>query len=672
MSARSKRLSSLNAPQFEAATHIHGPLLILAGAGTGKTRVVTTRIAHMVDEGILPERILAVTFTNKAANEMRERVGQMVSKKAGELITVSTFHSLCVKILRMSIDCIGYKRNFSIYTQGDQTGLVRKLIVQKGGKDEKLEPGAVLAAIGNLKNKGVSLDDAGDDFIASIARAYQRELKALNAVDFDDLLCLAVKVLKEHAHVREHWRARFHYIMVDEFQDTNSLQMGLLENLVGPDSNVCVVGDDDQSIYGWRGAEITNILEFERFFANPKVVKLEENYRSTNPILHTANSLIKHNKNRREKQLWSQKEGSNMVRLIGMPNDTDEAQTIVDEIFEIQNTEKRGWNDFAILIRMNAQARLFEQMMRDAKIPYRVIGGMSFFDRREVKDLMGYLSVILNPDDDVNLLRIVNSPPRGIGANTINLANEYSREMQISVYQALTDTDFTQQLSKRGQVAIEEFIDFIEDCRDGMCGPDMPYPQRFQKMIEDLEYIEFTKRNCKTEKEANSRELNINSLIESLHHYAGKTKRKKKDLQGFLDNAALQQDRESDDDFEEQEGVSIITLHASKGLEYPIVYLVGLEEGTLPHKRSLEEGTSDEERRLLYVGITRAMERLTITYCTSRKRYGDLLPTQPSSFLKELDRTYVEEISFEEVTQAPADEEMAADYFARMRAMLGN
>jgi DNA helicase-2/ATP-dependent DNA helicase PcrA len=673
MSFNNSSLALLNAPQREAVMQIHGPLLILAGAGTGKTRVVTTRIAYMVDQGIPPDKILAVTFTNKAANEMRERVEQTVRKGAGELVTVSTFHSLCVKILRMSIDCIGYKKNFSIYTGGDQTGLVRKLIVEMGGKDEKVEPNEVLAAIGNFKNRGIALDDAGDDFIAGVARAYQRELKKLNAVDFDDLLILAVQVLSEHAHVREHWRARFHYIMVDEFQDTNSQQMALLKNLVSADNNVCVVGDDDQSIYGWRGAEITNILEFERFFPNPKVVKLEENYRSTNPILHTANSLIKHNQNRREKKLWSQKDGSDKVRLIGMPNDTDEAQTVVEEIFEIQSTEKRNWNDFAILIRMNAQTRIFEQMMRDAKIPYRVIGGMSFFDRREIKDLLGYLYVVLNPDDDVNLLRIINSPPRGIGGNTITLLNEYSREMGISVYQALCDEDFTRQLSKRGQTAIIDFIEFIDNCRDEMLGTDIDYPARFEKMIVELEYIEFVRRGCKTEKEATSREKNVAELVESLHYHRSKARNhKKRTLQGFLDNAALKADREEEDDFDKQQGVSLITLHASKGLEYPIVYLVGLEEGTLPHSRSIEQGTTDEERRLLYVGITRAMERLTITYCITRKRYGDLLPVQPSSFLKQLDRTFVEEFTFEEVTKAPADEELAHNYFARMREMLAS
>ncbi len=667
---RRANLSTLNPAQLEAVRQIHGPVLILAGAGTGKTRVVTTRISHMIDEGIAPSRILAVTFTNKAANEMRERVGGMVSKAAAGELTVSTFHSLCVRILRTSIDRLGYKKNFSIYTGSDQVGLVRKLIAQKAGKDEKLDPQLALSLIGRQKSRGIPVSDNANALICEIFKGYQAELKLLNAVDFDDLLILAVKLLAEFPEVREQWQARFGYMMVDEFQDTNSQQMALVQNLVNAEHNVCVVGDDDQSIYGWRGAEISNILDFERFFPNPRIIKLEENYRSTNPILHTANSLIVHNANRREKRLWSRKEGTDPVRLVLMPDDREEARVIVEEIVEIHNTEKRDWNDFALLIRMNAQSRIFEGHLREAKVPYRVIGGMSFYDRREIKDLLGYLQLLCNPDDDVNLLRVVNNPPRGIGAGTITQATDYSRQWEKSIYETLRDEDFTGGLSARAREALAEFTEVIERYRDAMCGPSAPYPMAFQKLIDEIEFIEFTKRSCKTAEEGASREQNIRDLIESLHHHHGKAKEKRRTLQDFLDGAALQQDREGDDDFEKQQGVSLITLHAAKGLEYPVVYLVGIEEGVLPHKRSIEEGTRDEERRLLYVGITRAQERLTITYCNSRIRYGEEAPCQPSSFLKELDRDHLEEVTHEDLSMAPAEEEVALGYFARMREML--
>lgn len=419
---------SLNPAQRQAVNSLDGPVLILAGAGTGKTRTVTCRIAHMVEKGIAPSSILAVTFTNKAANEMRERVSDMVSKKAGKEITVCTFHSLCVRILRTGIDRLGYKPNFTIYTGNDQKGLISRIIISKGGINEKLKPAEVLSIISNAKNTPEGIAGIGDDFIADIAQAYQNELRAQNAVDFDDLLVLGERLLREFSDVRELCQKRWARITVDEFQDTNQLQMRLLQKLVVAPYHVCVVGDDDQSIYGWRGAEAANILEFEKFFPNPKVILLETNYRSSAAIIHTANSLIVHNIGRREKQLRSHKPGGDDIRIISMPGDEEEAQFIAHEITDLNRVEKKPLEDIAILFRTNMQSRSLEQAMREEEIPYRMIGAQSFYDKREVRDVMAYLEVMHNPLADVPLLRIMNAPPRGIGQTAAMLLTDASHE----------------------------------------------------------------------------------------------------------------------------------------------------------------------------------------------------------------------------------------------------
>jgi len=501
-----------------------------------------------------------------------------------------------------------------------------------------------------------------------VSRLYERELKMQNAVDFDDLLLLAERALREHEDIRAGWQRKFRYIMVDEFQDTNRLQMDLLRNLIDEEMNVCVVGDDDQSIYGWRGAEISNILDFERFFPNPKVVKMEQNYRSTTPILHTANSLIKHNMNRREKSLWSDAPGRDHVRLVGMPTDKEEAELIVEEIREIRVSEKRSLDDFAILFRTNAQTRIFENELREHDIPYRMIGGQSFYDRREVKDLMSYLAVFANQKDDVNMLRIINNPPRGIGDTAIVRASDEAAAADCSLYEIMLKEEFLVKLTKRGRAKVEEFIDLLERYIDAINGDLADFPTVFEKLLEEMDFIDYLKRTCKSEKEADMRRSNVHELIENMRYFQSKRK-KKRSLRAFLDNVALSQQREKDD-LENQSGVTLITLHAAKGLEYPLVYLVGLEQGILPHTRSVEEGTLDEERRLLYVGITRAKERLMMSFCMKRKKFGSLQICLPSEFIAELDKKYLDEMNYDEIAFAPVEEDQAADYFAQMKAML--
>lgn len=655
--------SSLNPAQAEAVNALEGPVLILAGAGTGKTRTVTCRIAHMVERGVAPGNILAVTFTNKAANEMRERVSRMVSKAAASEITVCTFHSLCVRILRTGIDRLGYKKNFTIYSGNDQTGLIKQIIVRKGGAREKIEPGLVLALISKAKNAGGGAELIEDPFMADIARAYQNELRAQNAVDFDDLLLLAERLLREFPEVRETCRKRWTRVTVDEFQDTNDLQMRLLQELVGEPHHVCVVGDDDQSIYGWRGAQVANILQFEKFFPDPRVIRLEHNYRSSGAIIHTANSLIVHNVGRREKKLKSVKPGGDPVRIIAMPGEEQEAEFIAHEILDLHRVEKKPLEDIAILFRTNSQSRHLELALRKEKIPYRMIGAQSFYDKREVRDLLAYLQVLANPGADVPMLRIMNAPPRGIGQAAAMLLTDISQSKGGSVWEAMGSA--SGQLSTKVGKSIESFSALILSCRERMSTGQENMGKVFADMLAEMAYTDWVKRSCKNAEEADMRRENIDAVIQDLKEAS----RKGYSLQKYLDVAALDRERESEDDIDKKRGVTLITLHASKGLEYPVVYLAGLEEGILPHKRSIEEGTTDEERRLLYVGITRAQERCTLTWCCVRIKWGQRQAGVVSQFIAELDDEHLEHHHYDDIMGAEVTEEESENFFADLKSM---
>ncbi len=655
-------IESLNKAQREAVLTLNGPVLILAGAGTGKTRTVTCRMSALLENGVSAENVLAVTFTNKSAGEMAERVIGMVGKKRGKALTVCTFHSLCLRILKRDIESLGYKKKFAVMAGGDQTGMIRQLIVRKGGGKINLKPGEVMGEISKTKNAERPLADIEDDLIAEIAVAYQNELRAQNAVDFDDLLLLGEKVLREHPEVREYWQDKFRYVTVDEFQDTNSLQMRLLQQLVAEPYNICVVGDDDQSIYGWRGAEVANILQFERFFPDPKIIRLEENYRSTQAVLEVANSLIRHNVGRREKQLRPTIPGGDLVRLVSMPGDQEEAEWIVSEVVT-QREEGRVLEDFAILFRTNGQIRKMEEALREAKIPYRMVGAQSFYDRKEVRDVLSYAQVLDQPELDIPLLRVLNTPPRGIGNTTSMAALEWSREKDQSIRSTLIDEEFLAQLSSKVMNSIRAFTDQVEEARrtlvDGTnAGVVM------DQWLREMEFHDWLMRQCKTDKEKDARREGVSTAIASMTEAI----KKGKSLSDFLDQTAL--DAEKEDDLEKKSGVTLITLHAAKGLEYPVVYLVGLEEGILPHKRSIEEGTRDEERRLLYVGITRAKERMTMTYCSTRVKWGKEEACESSSFIRELNPDWVQEEDYEDIMGAEASDEELRGFFSAMSAML--
>jgi superfamily I DNA/RNA helicase len=662
------RLFDLNDPQHCAVTTTEGPLLILAGAGTGKTRVITARAAYLIAQGVNPENILAVTFTNKAAAEMRERLAGMVEPEQAKKVTMSTFHALCVRILRAGIDRLGYKHNFTIYDESDQLGLIRKIITRTAAQDEKLDPNLAKNLISKAKNNGWSAPADEKTLLSAVFARYQADLKTLNAVDFDDLLLLTVKLLSEHADVQEKWQHKYKYLMVDEFQDTNRLQLELVSLLADANRNVAVVGDDDQSIYGWRGAEVSNILEFESHFPNPAVVKLEQNYRSTNAILGTANSLIKNNPRRRPKSLWSAQEGGEKVRLIQAANDREEAQFVTEDIQRRSYADGLPWEAFAVLYRMNAQSRLLEENLRRLQIPYRLVGGKSFFDRREVKDVLAYFAVLVNPEDDSNLLRIINTPARGISAGTIERATEWSAKARRPVWEALRADEFLRGLPARTVGKIAEFVALIDSYETKLNEPLSDHHAVAAELLKEVAYLEDLKKTCKTPDEAMKREESVRQLLQDLATFQG---RSVAGLQGFLDEVMLDKSREEDQDVDKKKGVLLITLHAAKGLEFPHVFLVGLEEGVLPHDRSKLEGTLDEERRLLYVGITRAMRTLTMTYCRDRMKYGSVAPCHPSSFIKELSEEWLERKNLTEMMNAPVEENAVKDGFARMKALLG-
>ena len=659
------RLWDLNPEQQRAATHESGPLLILAGAGTGKTRTIVARITWLVSQGVPPSHILAVTFTNKAAREMKDRIAGMLDSEKASEITASTFHALCVRILRTDADKLGYKNNFSIFDQGDQLGLIKKVINRVTSQDERIDPGLAQSLISKGKNNGWNAND--ETPIGAVYNRYNRELRALNAMDFDDLLVQAVNLLDEHPDVRAKWRARFRHLLVDEFQDTNNLQLRLVSLLASDDPpNVCVVGDDDQSIYGWRGAEVSNILEFEKHFRNPEVIRLEQNYRSTNAILGAANRLIKNNPSRRGKNLWSPQEGGDPVHVVSVPDDKKEAEFVVNEIGALRTANNIPWEHFAIAYRMNAQSRLLEECLRRLRIPYRLVGGKSFFDRREVKDVLATMACLINPSDDVALLRIINTPPRGIGATTVELALDHSAKAHKSLFETLTAPEFAEQVSKKTAAAIRQFGDEIASRRIHLLTPGADAAHIVSQFLGESGFFEDLKRSCKTPEEALNRESGAREVLRALTEHQ---KRSSSGLQGFLDEMTLDRERDEEKN-EEAKGVTLITLHAAKGLEFPHVFLLGAEDGLIPHERSKSEGTVDEERRLFYVGITRAMKSLTITHCLNRTKFGSAMYCHPSPFLKEIEGEGVLVESYEEIVNKPVAEEDIAASFASLREML--
>ena len=668
----------MNASQLDAAITLEGPLLVLAGAGTGKTRVITYRMAELLRNGVDPTRILSVTFTNKAAKEMAERMSHFLGRRPRSRPLISTFHSLCVRILRDEIEALGYPKKFVIYDRGDQESAARRALRDIKVAETALKPSDLLSQISRWKMVGVlpelASEYADDDkgyLAASAYRRYQQSLRASGAVDFDDLLLLTAQLFDQFPEVLARQQQKFEQVQIDEYQDTNEMQFQIVAALVKPHRNICVVGDDDQSIYGWRGAEASNLLEFERHFPDPEVIKLEQNYRSTDVILSVANRLIKNNSRRRGKNLWSDSKEGEPVRILSAADDKTEAEFIADEIQATGplSSKARPWTDFAILYRMNAQSRQFEEVLRERRIPYRVVGGKSFFDRREVKDVVAYLRALLNPDDDNALLRVLANPPRGIGAATLQLATEAGAKNGKGLLAILNDPEHLDVSSSRTRGAIQRFTEDWGAYRIQLQTPGADAAAILRSILEECGYFEDLKKSCKTDEESDNRQENVRELLNALAGYC--QRHPKEGPRGFLDGLMLEQEKE-EETAEERDGVTLITIHAAKGLEFSQVWLVGAEDGLLPHERSKSEGTVEEERRLLYVGITRARHRLTITHCSTRRKFGSVMSCTPSPFLLELAGEGVESGSMEEILSTPLSEEDVMDGFAQMRAMLNS
>ena len=666
-------LSSLNPAQRSAVETTDGPVLILAGAGTGKTRVITFRIAHLIEKGIAPGNILAVTFTNKAAREMRERVLKMIPRRKNsdgekpEIPTISTFHSLCVRILRQHIEKLGYKRNFVIYDESEQLSAIKKILSHISNKGEKTDPGAVLALLSRFKNGGERAKVFGDPNIAALAehvrKRYESALRACNAVDFDDLILLTLKLFTEHPDALEACRRKYRYVMVDEYQDTNAAQFKLVHQLTCEHKNFCVVGDDDQSIYGWRGAEIANLLELEKYFPKVKIVKLEQNYRSTTTILSAANGVIKNNPRRRGKNLWSQKGQGKKILLNTFSDDEAEARTVTEQIEFARMAHRVPWIEQAILFRTNQQSRVLETELRRANIRYHLIGGQSYFDRREIKDFLAYLKMFINPHDDVSLLRIANVPARGMSDVTMERLLAASQERNCSVFTAMKHTDVQASFQTKTRESIGAFIELVERHRAKLSdGENLSLQLWTEKVLEEIGYIADLRRSEKNPDVADGRVRNLKELVATLDGGEGATAAER--LETFLENVTLDSTREEEKE-NSGDAVTLITMHSCKGLEFPHVYIVGMEDGLLPHSRSKVEGTLDEERRLFYVAITRAKETLSMSYCCARKKYGQLLPCHPSPFLKELPPELVEHA--DEKSKTPVSVNDGKNLFAAMR-----
>lgn len=645
-----KILEGLNPEQEKAVRHIQGPLLILAGAGSGKTRVLTHRIAYLIEEyDVNPWNILAITFTNKAAGEMRERVDHIVGNGA-EYIWVSTFHSTCVRILRRYIETLGYSRSFTIYDADDQKTLMRDILKYLQLDPKKYKERSVLNAISSAKDELISPEQyemqAQGDFLketyARAYREYEKRLRDSNALDFDDLICKTIQLLEENPDILEYYQNRFRYIMVDEYQDTNTAQFQLIRLLANTrgengtiEQNLCVVGDDDQSIYKFRGANIYNILNFEQEYPNATVIKLEENYRSTQNILDAANAVISHNSMRKDKALWTEKPKGDSIYFSQFANEYEEAAGIADAIANAIHTGEANYSDFAILYRTNAQSRVFEEKLVSANIPYRIVGAVNFYQRREIKDILAYLRTIDNGLDDISVKRIINVPKRGIGLTTIDRITNYALEHETSFYGALQSYEYIDGL-KRSAAKLGSFVSLIESFKRHLEDPAYCLEDLVREILEETGYIRALQEE--DTEEANGRIENIEELISKVVSYEENCE-EEPTLSGFLEEVALIADIDTLD--ESTDLVLLMTLHSAKGLEFPYVYLVGMEDGIFPGYAAVmgdDPEEMEEERRLCYVGITRAMEKLSLSCARSRFRNGEQQYNPPSCFINEIPR----------------------------------
>lgn len=637
-------LKGLNTEQREAVKHTDGPLLIMAGAGSGKTRVLTHRIAYLLDEKeVSPRSILAITFTNKAAREMKNRISALVGPH-GHDMWVSTFHSMCVRILRRDIDRIGYSRNFSILDSGDQLTVIKNIVKEKNLDPKKFEPRAFLGAISSAKNELITpekfAEDVGDFYsrqVSEVYTEYQKRLRKNQALDFDDLIMQTIHLFTRVPEILEYYQRRFQYIHVDEYQDTNHAQYYLVKQLAARFQNLCVVGDSDQSIYAWRGADISNILSFEKDYPQARVVLLEQNYRSTKSILDAANKVIGNNTGRKPKNLWTENTEGNKILYYQADSEREEGLYVANRIKQLTTEEKYNYNDIAILYRTNAQSRAIEETFMKSNISYQMVGGTKFYDRKEIKDLLAYLRLIVNPDDDISFVRVVNEPKRGIGKTSLEKLQQYAQINDISLYTAVQEVDFVGVSAKVAKALVEfgQLIENWEKQQEFLSATDM-----VEEVIEKTGYEEML---------LNEKSIEAETRLENIEEFKTVTKHfeetnEEKTLVNFLTELALISDIDRmDEDPEREEKVTMMTLHAAKGLEFPVVFLIGMEENVFPHSRSMmDEEEMQEERRLAYVGITRAEEMLHVTHAKMRTLFGRTNINPISRFIQEIPEELLE------------------------------
>ncbi len=654
----------LNDRQLEAATTLEGPLLIIAGAGSGKTRTITYRIAYMLSKGISQSHILALTFTNKAAREMSERVRGVTGKKLTNL-TAATFHAFGVKILREQIHTLGFRPNFSIYDQVDKTEMIRTVARELSISRDSLDLFALSSLFSSIKTKRATWDSVNDQY-REMYEEYQEHLRAYNAVDFDDLIMLPIALLESSPEVLERYRDRFRYVMVDEFQDTSIAQYQIVRLLTEDHRNLCVVGDDDQSIYSWRGANYQNIVDFETDFPERREIKLEQNYRSTRNILDAANTLIAHNTNRKLKELWTGTDGGASIALSYPENEAEEAAFIAETIRSLSMRERYTYHEFGVLVRTNSLTASIEEAFLSENIPYKVSGGTSFFQRKEVKDILAYLRVLANPDDDINLLRIINTPRRGFGRKYLDTIREVADKRSCSLYSAMSVLRWAADspLSQRASADLDEFLTLIEYYRE-LVAQHKKLSETISALVDRVDYwgyliLEYQKND----KVARWKFGNITRFIEMIDRWEKDPDTIEADLHSFLNRITLITRDDIDED--ERGKVNLMTIHAAKGLEFEIVFLAGVEERVIPHFRAVEDGNLEEERRLFYVAITRAKKKLFMSSCRKRRHMREVVESAPSPFLSELPAELIEQ----HAREGAVESDEAAGYFAELKSRL--
>lgn len=629
--------SLLNKEQYEGATTIEGQVLILAGAGSGKTRVLTHRMAHMIDDlGILPYKILAITFTNKAAKEMKDRVKALIGERAEDM-WISTFHSTCVRILRREIEKLGYKKSFTIYDTSDQKTLIKECMKALNINDKDITEQEIMSKIGkakdNMQSPASFMREHESNFrekkIADVYEMYQKRLKENNALDFDDLIFKTVELFKQDKETLEFYQRKFQYIMVDEYQDTNKVQYELIRLLAEKYKNVCVVGDDDQCIYQWRGADIRNILDFEKDYPDAKVIKLEQNYRSKGNILDAANVVIVNNANRKSKVLRTEQESGNKIKIYRAYSDSDEGDFVATQINKIKEEENKSYKDFAILYRTNAQSRIFEESLRRKAIPYKILGGTRFYDRKEIKDMISYLKVLVNPTDSISLRRIINVPKRGIGDATVNKVVDFADDYELPLWDALSTVRNIPTLTARNCGGIEIFMEMMDKFME--MSEIMPVSTLIETILKETGYISELEKS--KEIEDKSRIENLKELVSDAVDFERSSE--DKSLSAYLEKVSLVQD--TDKLQEEEDTIVLMTVHSAKGLEFPVVFMVGMENGIFPGNASFEsDAEMEESRRLCYVGITRAKEQLFMTSAEVRRQFGRTVAYPQSDFIAEI------------------------------------